>query len=76
MELGQLQAMLCAEGSHIVTLTGPGGVGKSRVARELSVRLAGRWRDGVAWGPLGCADQRQCDDGTGCGDQSGSPSAP
>ena len=49
MELAQLQAMLCTEGSHIVTLVGPGGVGKSRIARELGKRLAGRWRDGVAW---------------------------
>ena len=49
MEISQLQAMLCAEGSHIVTVIGPGGVGKSRVARELTQRLAGRWRDGVAW---------------------------
>lgn len=49
MELSQLQAMLCGEGSRIVTITGPGGVGKSRLARELTQRLAGRWRDGVAW---------------------------
>ena len=49
MELGQLDSMLGNSAGHIVTLLGPGGVGKSRLARELAQRLAGRWRDGVAW---------------------------
>lgn len=49
MELSQLDSMLGTSAGHIVTLLGPGGVGKSRLARELAQRLAGRWRDGVAW---------------------------
>ncbi|MGW3965151.1 BTAD domain-containing putative transcriptional regulator [Amycolatopsis sp. NPDC005003] len=32
---------------RLVTLTGPGGVGKTRAARELGHRLRGRFRDGV-----------------------------
>jgi predicted ATPase len=47
MELGQLEAMLSAGNGRIVTITGPGGVGKSRMARELAKRTAGC--DGVAW---------------------------
>ena len=57
LELSQLESMLGAAGrsegvsgdGRVVTLLGPGGVGKSRIARELATRLAGRWRDGVAW---------------------------
>ena len=48
-ELAQLQAMLSVGEGRIVTLTGPGGVGKSRIAREVTDRMAPRWRDGVAW---------------------------
>ncbi|SDW79449.1 Predicted ATPase [Amycolatopsis xylanica] len=32
---------------RLVTLTGPGGVGKTRTARELGHRLRGRFRDGI-----------------------------
>lgn len=49
IELAQLETMLGTGGGRIVTLTGPGGVGKSRIARELTDRMASRWRDGVAW---------------------------
>ena len=56
MELSQLDSMLGSSAGHIVTLLGPGGVGKSRLARELARRLAGRWRDGVAWIALADVD--------------------
>lgn len=58
-EIAQLQAMLGAGAGRIVTLTGPGGVGKSRIARELADRMASHWRDGAAWvalSDLGDAD--------------------
>jgi predicted ATPase/DNA-binding SARP family transcriptional activator len=48
-ELGQLEAMLSRSTGRVVTLHGPGGVGKSRLAHELAERLSGRWRDGMAW---------------------------
>ncbi len=32
---------------HIVTLTGPGGVGKSRIATDLGLAIAPDWEDGV-----------------------------
>jgi predicted ATPase/class 3 adenylate cyclase len=32
---------------HVITLTGPGGVGKSRIATDLGLALAPDWQDGV-----------------------------
>ena len=49
VELAQLSAMLGQQGTRLVSLVGPGGVGKSRLARHLALQLAGRWRDGMAW---------------------------
>ena len=49
LELDQLGSMLRKAKGAVVTVTGPGGVGKSRVVLELSLRLAPSWCDGVAW---------------------------
>jgi predicted ATPase/DNA-binding SARP family transcriptional activator len=35
--------------ARLVTLTGPGGDGKTRLAQELGLSLAGHFRDGVWW---------------------------
>lgn len=40
------------ERGRLVTVTGPGGVGKTRVAIEAARRLAGRYGDGAAFVPL------------------------
>jgi len=44
-EVAELGAML--EKHRLVTVTGPGGVGKTRVAAEVARRTAGRFADGV-----------------------------
>lgn len=39
--------------SRIVTLTGPGGSGKTRLALELAAKLSDAYQDGAWWVPLG-----------------------
>jgi predicted ATPase/class 3 adenylate cyclase len=41
-----------ARKSRLVTLTGPGGSGKTRLALELTADLSDEYRDGVWWVPL------------------------
>jgi predicted ATPase len=40
---------LLERGARLVTLTGPGGVGKSRLATAIAARLAGRFADGIGY---------------------------
>ncbi|GIF72400.1 ATP-binding protein [Asanoa siamensis] len=46
-EVAQLQKLLTDPAVRLVTLTGPGGVGKTRLATELAVLLADAYPDGV-----------------------------
>jgi predicted ATPase/DNA-binding SARP family transcriptional activator len=46
-ELADLERLLCAEGVRLVTLLGPGGVGKTRLAVEAAHRLAPAFEERV-----------------------------
>jgi predicted ATPase len=50
-ELGELTALL-GDGARIVTVTGPGGAGKTRLALEAAAELTDTFSDGVFWAPL------------------------
>ena len=51
-ELAELVGLLERSDVRLVTLTGPGGIGKTRLAVEAARRLAPRFRDGAAYVPL------------------------
>jgi len=51
-ELGDLVALL-SNGTRLLTVTGPGGTGKTRLALQVAAELVGTLRDGVFWVPLG-----------------------
>ncbi|HEU0248333.1 MAG TPA: tetratricopeptide repeat protein, partial [Gaiellaceae bacterium] len=50
-EVEELVAML-SNGTRLLTLTGPGGTGKTRLALQVAAELVGTHRDGVFWVPL------------------------
>ena len=39
----------CGDGARLVTLTGPGGIGKTRLAIEAAAELVGEFKAGVFW---------------------------
>ena len=51
-ELAELVSALCSSGVRLVTLTGPGGTGKTRLAVGLADRVVGEFPDGVYFVPL------------------------
>jgi predicted ATPase/DNA-binding SARP family transcriptional activator len=52
-DLDAAAALLAEPGVRLITLTGPGGIGKTRLALELARREAGRFADGARFVPLG-----------------------
>ena len=55
-EVDELVALL-SNGTRLVTVTGPGGTGKTRLGLQVAAELVAGFRDGVFWVPLaGLAD--------------------
>jgi predicted ATPase/class 3 adenylate cyclase len=50
-EVRELVALL-SDGSRLVTVTGPGGTGKTRLALQVAAELVGDVKDGIFWVPL------------------------
>jgi predicted ATPase len=51
-DLAGLSALLGRDEVRLVTVTGPGGVGKTRVALQAAAEAAERYPDGITWVPL------------------------
>src|SRR5688500_1499646 len=51
-EIASLRALLMEENVRLLTLTGPGGIGKTRLALRLGAEVAEAFPDGVVFVPL------------------------
>jgi predicted ATPase/class 3 adenylate cyclase len=51
-ELAEVVAMLTRDGMRLLTLTGPGGTGKTRLALQAAAEASAHFPDGVDWVPL------------------------
>ncbi len=51
-ELSEVVSLLTADGTRLLTLTGPGGTGKTRLALQAAAEAADGFPDGVFWIPL------------------------
>lgn len=57
VELAELSALLTSNSVRLITLVGPGGVGKSRLAGQLAHDLADRFPNGALWISLAAVSQ-------------------
>jgi len=48
-EVAALGQLLCREDVHLVTLTGPGGIGKTRLALQVAAELSDLFADGISF---------------------------
>ena len=48
-DIAEISGLLCRREVRLVTLTGPGGVGKTRLAMEVAAALNGSFSGGVRW---------------------------
>jgi len=53
VEMAAARRFLSERGTRLLTLTGPGGIGKSRLTIAVAGELAGDFADGVCWVQLG-----------------------
>jgi predicted ATPase/class 3 adenylate cyclase len=51
-ELGEVTTLLGSEGARLLTLTGPAGAGKTRLALQAAAEASDQYPDGVFWAPL------------------------
>ena len=51
-ELAELLSLLSSEDTRLLTLTGPGGTGKTRLALQAVAEASDRYAEGVWWVPL------------------------
>ena len=51
-ELDEVTTLLASGDARLLTLTGPAGAGKTRLALQAAAEASGRYPDGVFWAPL------------------------
>jgi len=74
-EVADLVALLGGDDARLVTLTGPGGVGKTRLAVEIAAVLSERWRDGCRFISLASLQATEQVEATLAGSRCWSPKA-